>query len=731
MSFVELHKRVTYLFAGLGFAALTLGADVGPAFLAIYAVGFVASWFFESPRIHSARHATLVTVAALGSFAAIVLVGLLGGDPLELGLGYAGLLQLTRLFQRRTATEHLHVVGLGFLHLLAGTLLSTGLDYAVVFFGFVVVTPWMLSLTHLRAEIERKHATEEELKTAPTERLARVLASRDLATRGFLLLSSLLSLPLFLITATFFLLFPRVGLGMFTFGQDTGRSTAGFGSSVDLGGFGTIRDDPTVVARVFPSDLGAQPAEERTFRLRGTSFDRYDGVRWSRTVAPGRVREGRYAPVELFGPRLSGAPRQQVRIVVEALEDGVIFLPERTTGLSMRGRIESGLDVPRSVRIRPGIDVRAVENDGLDLDYVALVEPTLDGWPESLDEPMRTALLEVPPALMGVGRLADEVAGDAETDSLVAERILRHLRDSGRYRYSLTRVDPGGMNPLLHFLQVTRSGHCELYATAMAVMLRARGIPARNVTGFLGGRFNPYGRYYAVRQGDAHSWVEAYVDGRFVTFDPTPTSREAFGPSPDALTPLREWMDALRMRWSRDVVGYDMRRQMEGLLALRDRFRAMRGDRDARAGRREIRFDESEPSGAPAARTGATGFALAFGALALVALGVLVHRRRRATAHELDASVELYRELEQLLAARGLARPPHRTPLEHAHDLSERGFEAAAAVEALTSAYSAARYAGQPIPPELRSRLAQRLREVARARAHPVRAADPAPRNSP
>ena len=62
----------------------------------------------------------------------------------------------------------------------------------------------------------------------------------------------------------------------------------------------------------------------------------------------------------------------------------------------------------------------------------------------------------------------------------------------------------------------------------MAILLRAAGVPTRNVNGFLGGEWNEYGGYIAVRGGDAHSWVEVWFEGvGWVTFDPTPAAAPA------------------------------------------------------------------------------------------------------------------------------------------------------------------------------------------------------------
>ncbi len=91
------------------------------------------------------------------------------------------------------------------------------------------------------------------------------------------------------------------------------------------------------------------------------------------------------------------------------------------------------------------------------------------------------------------------------------------------YSYSL---EPGGKNgedPVNNFLFHTKKGYCEHFASAMVLLLRASGVPARLISGFHGGEWNSYGGYYTVRAQDAHTWVEAYIkNSGWVRFDPTP-----------------------------------------------------------------------------------------------------------------------------------------------------------------------------------------------------------------
>jgi hypothetical protein len=118
----------------------------------------------------------------------------------------------------------------------------------------------------------------------------------------------------------------------------------------------------------------------------------------------------------------------------------------------------------------------------------------------------------------------------------------RHFFEVGRYRYSLNldfRRDPD-MDPIEDFITNHHTGHCEYFASALVLMLRSQGIPARMVVGYKGGEFNMLGQYYVVRQKHAHAWVEAWMPpgevkdddvagtqhdgGTWYRLDPTPAS---------------------------------------------------------------------------------------------------------------------------------------------------------------------------------------------------------------
>src|SRR5207253_6866831 len=116
------------------------------------------------------------------------------------------------------------------------------------------------------------------------------------------------------------------------------------------------------------------------------------------------------------------------------------------------------------------------------------------------------------------------------------------------YSYTLNLTGKPGRDPLAHFLFEARAGHCEYFASAMAIMLRTLGIPSREVNGFLPGEYNDLAGDYIVRASDAHSWVEVYFPGDgWQVFDPTPSNLES---GKGFLTRLGLYIDWLQVTWS-------------------------------------------------------------------------------------------------------------------------------------------------------------------------------------
>jgi hypothetical protein len=206
---------------------------------------------------------------------------------------------------------------------------------------------------------------------------------------------------------------------------------------------------------------------------------------------------------------------------------------------------------------RPASGDMAVRYEGvsdLPLYPAAALRQDTTNYPPDL----RLTYLQLPPLDPRIPALAAKITTGARTPYDKAAAIENYLH--AHYGYTLDlRGDPG-TDPLAYFLFQKRAGHCEYFATAMAVLLRVSGVPSRYVTGFLPGEYNDVGGDYIVRARDAHSWVEVYFPSYgWVPFDPTPPGEPRSHGLMDRMSLYFDW---LQYNWGEWVVNYDYGHQL-------------------------------------------------------------------------------------------------------------------------------------------------------------------------
>ena len=322
----------------------------------------------------------------------------------------------------------------------------------------------------------------------------------------------------------------------------------------------------------------------------------------------------------------------------------------------------------------------------------------MEGYAETLPRDFVQRYLAVPKGSQRVADLAERVAGDAIKGRDIANKIQRFLSSEGGYQYSLEQPDVGDRDPLHVFLFDAKRGHCEYYSTAMAIMLRTRGIPARNVTGFLGADYNPYGDYYAVRNSNAHSWVEALIDGRWTTFDPTPADAQIAASPSGLLVRFQHALDAMRIRWAEYVVEYSIRDQSKALSWIISRYQDFKAKR-----RTKGKADKKDRGDFDAwnfdKRWLVVPVMLAFFFFAF--LLIRMKGRKGDTGPGLRGdqlrAFQLYRELESKLGKVGKVRGPSVTPQELADELKAEAFDGNEIATEVTDAYLATRFGGEPL----------------------------------
>lgn len=701
MRFGLTHRLMTDALAVLGVLALVTSGKLDPFATSLLLAGLGFGLLLPD-RFKSATYLRLLgAVLPVGLLALQLGRLLVGSEPIPVIVEFAAALQVIRLATRRGAAHDHQVILLALLHLIAGTVLGGGLTYAIALIGFLVLTPGALVLSHLRREVEGNYRQGARDRTGMPVDVPRILRSRRVIHRGFLIFTCLLSVPVFALTALLFLAFPRVGFTWLVVSPIQPSRVVGFSDRVDLGGVGTIRTDPTLVMRVVPGVLPAEPPLRKNLYLKGAAFDRYDGSSWERVSKVAHRQSSGASLVPLVRYPEPGDGVWQIEL--EPIQPPVVFLPSETVAFEVTEQNRRPGRLQPLIQIGSHGEIEYSSSDQSGLNYRVYV-----AGPRPVRRPEGEALrpyLQVPPHLSDrVRQLAALWANGLEDPQQIAERVQTKLRSE--YRYDLSSPSGGAADPLDHFLFESKAGHCEFYSTAMAVLLRTLDIPTRNVTGFVGGTYNRFGGFYAVRQGDAHSWVEVFLpEVGWTRFDPTPPAvARPQGESQTTWATLRELVEAAAQGWDRHVVGFDLNQQLAILNVLKQKFaQAQKGE-----------------------RSGGSSISLRQGVIAgasLLLVGVIFRwlwRRRRpqiaavVEQRNVARSIELYARLERALELQGLKRLAATPPLAHARALVQAGHPVGPQALLLTELYMRARYAHIPLTNAEEEDFVRRTRALAK-----------------
>ena len=714
MRFGLVHRIMTDALAVLGVlavvssAALSIWTNAAVLIGLALALAVPESWQTKTLFRHAATTGMMLLFVVQSA-------RIVAGQPvIDVIVEFAMLLQVVRVATRRGAAHDQQIIVLSLLHFVAGTVLGGGLTYGLCFLGFLIVAPGALVLSHLRREVEGNYRQGARDRTGLPVDVPRILRSRRVVGRGFLLSTCLISVPIFLFTALLFVLFPRVGLSLLLLSHPHAGRMVGFSDHVDLGEVGVLRSDPSIALR-FELTTTDPPPARMTLRLRGTAFDSYDGRAWARTQSDRRLAE-RFTGGSAYP--LVRAPQSgdtKISFDVEPIDPPVVFLPPHAVALQLKTPTQALMADPLILQRGPEGELRYGGGDARGVRYDVYVAPDTEITTEALSDGDRARYLAIPSALpKRLADLAHTWSDDQVTPLAKAKAIEDHLRHD--YRYDLASPSSGTSQPVDHFLFESKRGHCEFFSTAMAMLLREVGIPSRNVTGFVGGTYNRFGHYYAVREGDAHSWIEAYIDDPakpgWITFDPTPASgAQPLGDTTGSWVYVRDLVEALSQRWNTYVVGYDLRTQVRLVEGIGTRYDGLR---------KNAGLDK----GALGKLT--RGPVVAGAALFLVFVGYALWKRRaRRTSDKprpprspqeraLLAATALYRSLESALAGKGLRRPAGLPPLRFAEQLQQRAHPLAGTVLKLTSLYLEARFGGADVDGVMREEYEEGVKEIRR-----------------
>lgn len=727
---LELYFRISsYLLILTSFLMLVATRQLDPVSYILFGTVLGVSWMIDSGRISWSLSPGSVNWIML-AFLPFPFIDwlVLGTTPIVALIHFVFFASALKLLQHKRNRDWIWLYIVAFFQLLlaAGMMIDTLFFLLLLIFLFSAISTLVAFEIRRAASLKTDDTLEQQEYWRESETEIRRL--KEPGWPGISVFSALSLGSIAILATPLFLAMPRLALRNSGAGWMQGTSLSGFSETVRLGDVGQLKLNPKLVMRV----RVVQPPDQyrSSLKWRGVTLDNYDGTSWHDSATLKRGTKADARPVTKFGNTYwvdetaannhSGAnPFLTHQIFyLEPLGTPTIFAAPNAIwveGLPSLWKDSSdGLWTSNHSMNRIAYQV---ESDSRQASDKELREVN----PSSFEDEIRLRYTQIPPMLdPRIGQLAAEVSGRTSYQIDKAREIERYLRVT--YKYSLDLRRTREKDPVADFLFNVKAGHCEYFATAMAMMLRTQGIPARLVNGFQMGEYSDVSDFYTVRQSDAHSWVEAYF-GQYgwVSFDPTPPaglSQYETG----WLAVLRHYTDAGEMFWLEHVIGFGSGEQAALAFRAQRAFSDYQSDSAAGWEKFKTRLGNviSGLRGNFGTQEGLKGVSsrllnpVTLTGLALIAaLGGLVYWKRKpkswkqlAKDDEALSAVLFYQEMLDLLAKRGIRRNPEQTPREFAESLS------IPAVIALTNIYERLRFGGGKLnSPEITS-IESQLREL-------------------
>ncbi len=638
---------------------------------------------------------------------------------------YIILIQLCKLFERKTNRDYVQMVALSLLQITAAGLITDSLWFAAILTVYLVLaiyTTMVFTLKRGLDEVAKRRLYTEVAPPSPDQVAWNVM--RDWPRRALLGRLLLTCLVVLVVAVATFLLAPRMRLvAGSALHMDSPGARTGFSDEVRLGRPNRLYESDTAAMHVTVEqgpEAGALPTDARY--LRGRIFERYEDNRWRPmrirspvrhfpaptqvldesvvlevTLAPGRLPTlfTPYPPVRIemaeYRPRLG--PGLIARVPAERLSGNSVtyrtWSPARPFSDPAREwlRVMNAREVGRylaDVPIRPRVESLALE------------------WTADLRRRRRRA------------------AGATERgrwDLAIARRLSERLGERCDYTLDLSEVDPSA-DAIEEFLFRTRRGHCEYFASALTVMCRALGVPARLVGGYLMDEYDPVQEAYVVRDRDAHAWVEVYSPGTdWAIVDPTPAAGRTAAADRGWYARFKAFWSDIQFYWYQHVIAYDSSDRSElGFWLLRAASEVWTRLMTLLRRAQEAAVDllvHGEVTEAIRSLLWVLG-----GLIVLIGWGVLIRRRRqrrkRRASDRVPGLPEYLSPFLEALSRRGLRRGPAQTFGELADRATCALRLPAAFVAELVWLHHRLRWSGRAAEPGDVARARRRARRLAR-----------------
>jgi transglutaminase-like putative cysteine protease len=727
MNLYKAFKVSSTLMIAVGMLSLAL-AEGSFFFLALAVAGVVLGWVYERSPVMSRPTGTAAALLCMPLF---VLDWQFVSLDVIVALGHIlVLLQIIKLLMVKKNRDYLQMFLISLMQLTVAAALTIDFSYSVPFVLYLVFATWTLILFHLKREFERSLRISGE-ENLPDE--VKAEKTRGVVTPSFFTGSTSICVLTLILTSIFFVAMPRISAGMLWGSQFRPQRVSGFSESIDLGISGEISLSDTQVMTVELVNITG-PAHHLAY-FRGVGLSHYDGQTW-RKFTPEEIDPVTIEDVAVLNPKrksytmtLSDGKRVYdifrhdpeskdtviQKILQSPLDTQVLFGIHPIYKVEFRSR-----EAPVAIEVD---QLGSVYNQVSQYGYIsyyayskyidpespelkdARTYPVVDGIDYTqLPAPGREFRYD------DLRRHAQSIVSraGANTPYEKVAAIERYLKNNHNYTRNIIHTPE--TEPVYDFLFNTKAGHCELFASSMAVLLRTLGIPVRVANGYVGGEWNSYGQFYVVRQKHAHAWVEVFFDRDrdpynqneigWVRFDPTPPYSVDEG---GFFSPVTNFFSYLRHKWIDYVISYSAVEQRKIAFEMRHRGLQMRGWLTRLFD--SIKEFFSEP--AEDARSKVLRLFLIFVAPVFVFLAVMVFLRGRKVRRRKSqrvvkpghVSVKFYRDFLKLLEKAGLRRSYSQTPSEFARVVAATASGLAQPALAITVKFLEVRFGGREMSP--------------------------------
>jgi protein-glutamine gamma-glutamyltransferase len=681
-----------YLLVLTGFAILASTESLGLFNLAFAAAALVVRGYFlytNNAFAISVRTANWLTVG----YAAFYLADyfFISGTFLSATVHLVLFVTVLRMFSLRRDRDRYFLAIISFLMVLASAILTVNSVFLGLFALFMLTAVGTFILMEMKSAAGKAAATDRS-EVPGHQQIARSLAKITPVLVVCILLAG---------TMVFFLL-PRVSAGYLSAYSPINQYSTGFSDRVELGAIGEIQRSSAVVMHI---QIDGDRNIASTLKWRGVALSTFDGRSWSnshRRFPATRLADGSFA---LWPAGRAPDPSNSRRIVplhyrvlMEPIGTNVFFLAPFGNRIQGNYRnIATSADGNGEAFNMDGEHPIAAYDAWSDISRPAADD--LRGAAENQDQQIALRYLQLPRTDPRIPALARKITASEANNYDKAAAIEHYLQS--QFGYTLQLPSSEVADPLANFLFERKQGHCEYFASAMAVMLRTLRIPSRVVTGFRGGEYNDLSGQFVVRASEAHAWVEAYFPNYgWVSFDPTPSVPAV---APVGWRRIALYLDAFQSFWREWIVNYDVSHQyalghdvlqrgqrtnFHLQIWARGRYQNL-----LRGAKRIWRAGAVAPK-----RWAMKGLLVLFGLVLLFSSGRILRwtQLRSIAAHpanapELASSI-WYERMTRLLSRRGWKKTTTQTPQEFVRSIPDDSVREQ--VSRFTQQYESARFGG-------------------------------------